>query len=122
MGIFNFKCHGKKAILAFLVFTNGVISKSQTDDTKAIAPQKCENQIKQLIKETDSDPIIKGQESNSKWAENLLVKPDVYKPNVDVVSYYYNELGDGQKYHKATVTIKLATIKAKGISKINTIL
>jgi len=106
----------KKVIVAFLLVINAVISKSQTatDDQQAttvlktfytayLSAQdnnalvglrkkyctlKCEKQIKQLIKTTDSDPIIKGQDSDPKWAKTLSVKRGPGKPNTYAVSYY----------------------------------
>ena len=140
----------KKVIVAFLLVINAVISKSQTatDDQQATTvlktfytaylsaqdnnalvglrkkycTPKCEKQIQQLIKTTDSDPIIKGQDSDPKWAKTLSVKRGPGKPNTYAVSYYYDEIGDDQKSHKTTVTIKFEMIKVNGVFKVDRIL
>ena len=140
----------KKVILAFLLVTSAVISKSQSvsDDRQATTmlktfytaylsaqdnnvlvglqrkycTPKCEKQIKQLIKSTDSDPVIKGQDSDPKWAKTLSVKRGAGKPNTYAVSYYYDEIGDDQKSHKTTVTIKLEVIKVNGAFRVDRIL
>jgi len=83
---------------------------------------KCRNQYKKLVEDTDGDPIIQGQDSDAKWAKTLSIKRDVNKPNVYSVSYYYDELGENQKYHKTTVTIKLIVIKVNGVFKVDKIL
>jgi len=140
----------KKIILAFLLVASTVVSRSQTaaDDQQATTvlktfytaylsahdnnvlvglrkkycTPKCEKQIRQLIKSTDSDPIIKGQDSDPKWAKTLSVKRGPGKPNTYAVSYYYDEIGDDQKSHKTTVTIKLEMIKVNGVYKVDRIL
>ena len=139
----------KKIILAFLLIASTVVSRSQTaadyqqsttlktfytaylsahDNNvlvglrKKYCTPKCEKQIRQLIKSTDSDPIIKGQDSDPKWAKTLSVKRGTGKPNTYLVSYYYDEAGDDQKSHKTTVTIKLEMIKVNGVFKVDRIL
>jgi len=83
---------------------------------------KCRNQFRKLVEDTDGDPIIHGQDSDAKWAKTLSIKRDVNKQNAYAVSYYYDELGEDQKYHKATITIKLVVIKVNGAFKVDKIL
>ena len=140
----------KKIIFIFLIVTIAGVSKSQAtlDEKQAIAmlktfytaymsadgnnilggfrkkycTPKCEKQIKQLIEETDSDPIIKAQDSAPQWAKTLLIKRDLNKPNVYTVSYHYDVIGDDQKPHKTTLTINLVVIKINGVFKVDKIL
>ena len=83
---------------------------------------KCKNQFRKLVEDTDGDPIIHGQDSDAKWAKTLSIKRDIKTPNAYTVSYYYDELGEDQKYHKTTVTIKLVVIKVNGAFKVDKIL
>ena len=83
---------------------------------------KCKNQFKKLVEDTDGDPIIQGQDSEARWAKTLSIKRDVNTQNAYAVSYYYNELGEDQKYHKTTITIKLMLIKINGVFKVDKIL
>ena len=83
---------------------------------------KCKNQFRKLVEDTDGDPIIQGQDSDARWAKTLSIKSDVNRPNAYAVSYYYNELGEDLKYHKTTITIKLAVMKVNGIFKVDKIL
>jgi hypothetical protein len=79
---------------------------------------KCQKQYKRLGEETDSDPIIKGQDSDAKFAKTLSIKRDFGKSNVFDVSYYYL-LGENGKTHKEIITIKLLVIKENGNFKID---
>jgi len=80
---------------------------------------KCKKQYKKLIEGTDSDPIIKGQDSDAKFAKTLSIKRDLKKSNVYDVSYFYYAPGKDGKSHKESVTIKLHVTRENGNFKID---
>ena len=76
-------------------------------------------EYKKLIEETDSDPIIKAQDGDVKWAKTLSIKRDLKKPNLYILSYSNDEYGDDGKLHKNTTTISLFVINQNGSYKID---
>ena len=75
---------------------------------------KCRKQILKLADETDGDPIIKGQDSDAKWAKTLIIEKDRIRAGLFLVSYkspLYNSKG---KIIQMTTAIKLIVIRQNG--------
>jgi len=70
------------------------------------------NKIPKLAEQTDSDPVIKAQDSSTECVRTLIINPDLKKPNQYIASYT-----DG--YSK--VMIHIAVVKQNGAYMIDNI-
>jgi hypothetical protein len=142
----------KKVLLVSFLLTVSAISKAQTTDESRVKTMlktfytaymtafssdtgnsllqlrrkyctaKCERLFKKLVEETDADPIIKGQDSNAKYAQTLIIKKDNNRANSYTVSYSYDDYDEKGKLKRETATIHLFVLKVKGVFKIDSIL
>jgi hypothetical protein len=68
------------------------------------------NKVPKLAVQIDSDPFLKAQDSDSTWAKSLVIKKDLKKPSIYIVSY-----GDAGN---ASTIIHLFVIKQRESYKI----
>ena len=123
----------KQAIAMLKTFYTAYMSEFSKDDVAGLertlaqlrqtyCTAKCEKQYKRLVAETDSDPIIKAQDSDAKLAKSIIITRNLKKPNQYTVSYSYEVYKKGGKLGKEIVTINLLLIKENGHYKINHLL
>lgn len=67
------------------------LSSGHEQKTNAILKKYCTasliNRIPKLADQTDSDPFLKAQDSDSSWAKSLVIKKDLKRANTYNVSY-----------------------------------
>jgi len=123
----------KQAVIMLKTFYTAYMSEFSDNNIKHLEIQlsqlrknyctiKCEKEYKKLVDETDSDPIIKAQDSDAKWTKTLSVVRDPKNQNLYIVSYNNDEYGEDGKLHKQTTTSKLIVIKQNSSFKIDSIL
>lgn len=75
----------------------------------------CLKQYQKLVEETDSDPLIKAQDSDKDLLKTLKIKRNLNKPNLYTVSYI--AINDNNE----KVVINLIVINQNGLPKIASI-
>jgi len=75
----------------------------------------CLKQYQKLVEETDSDPLIKAQDSDKDLLKTLKIKRNLNKPNLYTVSYI--AINDNNE----KVIINLIVVNQRGLPKIASI-